>query len=182
MLDVMKRYEVANAVDLDALVSSAQKGDQVAFEALYRATIGPVYGLCLRMTSDPTTAEDCVQATYIQAWRKLDGFRGGSAISTWLHRIAVNEVLGQHRREQRHQRVESNPEFVESSTNPGLRMDLEQAIGTLPERVRQVFVLFGIYGYGHQETASMLDIAVGTSKAHYHRARRHLQKVLGEAP
>ncbi len=182
MLEAMKLYEVDNPVDLDALVTSARKGSQVAFEALYRATIGPVYGLCLRMTSDPTIAEECAQATYVQAWRKLDGFRGGSAITTWLHRIAVNEVLGQHRRERRHRLVEADPELVETSVNNGLRIDLERAIGTLPERSRQVFVLFGIYGYAHEETAAMLDIAVGTSKAHYHQARRHLQQVLGETP
>jgi len=60
-------------------------------------------------------------------------------------------------------------------------MDLERAIGALPAQARQVFVLYGIYGYPHKETASMLDIAEGTSKAHYHRARRHLQQILGES-
>ena len=181
MLQAMQRHEVENSVDLDALAEGARKGDQVAFEALYRATIGPVYGLCLRMTGDPSIAEDCAQRTYLQAWRKLEGFRGGSAITTWLHRIAVNEVLGQHRRESRHQLSDADPDLVEAPANPGLGMDLERAISSLPARARQVFVLFGIYGYQHEETAAMLDIAVGTSKAHYHQARRHLQRVLGDA-
>ena len=176
----MKWHEVDNPADLEELVLGAQNGDQVAFEALYRATIGPIYGLCLRMTGDPTIAEDCAQRTYIQAWRKLEGFRGGSAITTWLHRIAVNEVLGQHRREGRHQLEGSDAELVEATPQHGLKIDLERAINTLPARARQVFVLFGVYGYAHEETAQMLDIAVGTSKAHYHQARRHLQQILGE--
>jgi RNA polymerase sigma-70 factor (ECF subfamily) len=172
--------------DLQDTLIRAQAGDQQAFEILYRATVGKVHGLCLRMSSNPTIAEECVQLTYIQAWRNLSSFRGGSAIGTWLHRIAVNEVLGLHRKERRHsvERVEDADAHVETigtfdHADHGL--DLEQAIAKLPDQARQVFVLFGIYGYPHQETAEMLNIAVGTSKAHYHRARRQLQTLLGES-
>ena len=90
------------ADSLDGLVEAARNGDQRAFERIYRQTVDAVYGLCLRMTANPSLAEDCVQQTYLQAWRNLRRFRGDSALSTWLHRIAVNEVRGHFRKEARH--------------------------------------------------------------------------------
>jgi RNA polymerase sigma-70 factor (ECF subfamily) len=80
------------------LVASAASGSVPAFEQLYRSHSGRVYGLCLRMTRDPTTAEDCTQDAFIQAWRALPTFQQRSHFSTWLHRIAVNAVLARGRR------------------------------------------------------------------------------------
>ena len=167
------------APDQEQLAQSAQSGDPRAFEALYRATSGTVYGLCLRMTASPSLAEECVQQTYIQAWRNLNRFRGESSVSTWLHRIAVNEVLGQFRREQRHDLPVDDIEPAGQPLNHGRTLDLERAIAALPVQARSVFVLVGVYGHSHEEAASMLDIAVGTSKAHYHHARRRLRESLG---
>ena len=76
------------------LVERAKRADARAFEALYRSHSGKVYGLCLRMTGNAAEAEDCVQEAFIQAWNKLDKFRGEAAFGTWLHRVAVNVVLG----------------------------------------------------------------------------------------
>jgi RNA polymerase sigma-70 factor (ECF subfamily) len=159
---------------LSRLIQSAQAGDERAFEQLYRQTVGAVYGLCLRMTANPSLAEECVQQTYLQAWRHLDRFRGESALSTWLHRIAVNEVRGHFRRESRHDLDSSDEEPSSSTSSSGTEIDLERAIAALPERSRAVFVLVGVYGYPHEEAAQMLDMAVGTSKAHFHQARRRL--------
>ncbi len=74
-------------------------GSRAAFETLYRNHVGKVYGLCLRMTANPATAEDCTQEAFIQAWRSLPRFEGRSAFGTWLHRIAVNLCLSRNRRE-----------------------------------------------------------------------------------
>lgn len=165
--------------DVEHLCTLAQTGDTAAFEGLYRATVGRIHGLCLRMTGNMALAEDCTQNTYVRAWQKIGDFRGQSAITTWLHRIAVNEVLGAYRRENRHEHEEeSHVEALSTATSDD--PDLERAIAELPERMRQVFVLFAIYGYGHKETALMLGIAEGTSKAQYHQARRQLQRLLGE--
>lgn len=167
--------------DATALLEQARGGDQRAFEALYRATCGLVYGLCLRLTANPALAEECVQQTYIQAWRHLPAFRGDSSVGTWLHRIAVNEVRAQFRRESRHDLETSAEPPVAPGTDAGGGMDLERAIATLPGRARAVFVLVGVYGYSHEEAAGLLHMAVGTSKAHYHHARRQLQTRLGDA-
>lgn len=76
-----------------AVVAAARRGDARAFERLYRMHSGRVFGLCLRMTRRHDVAEDCTQLTFVRAWRKLSAFEGRSAFGTWLHRIAVNEVL-----------------------------------------------------------------------------------------
>lgn len=164
------------------LLAQARDGDHRAFEALYRDTVGAVYGLCLRMTANPSLAEDCVQQTYLQAWRNLHSFRGDSALSTWLHRIAVNEVHGSFRRETRFHDAEPDEDPVGPIADNAATMDLERAIAALPDRARAVFVLIGVYGYPHEEAAAMLDMAIGTSKAHYHHARHRLRALLGKEP
>lgn len=172
---------VETAPDISSLVERAQTGDQRAFEALYRETCGLVHGLCLRLTANRALAEECVQQTYIQAWRNLSAFRGDSSVSTWLHRIAVNEVRAQYRRESRHDQEDAVEPPVAATTDTGHTLDLERAIASLPERARAVFVLVGVYGYPHEEAAALLDMAVGTSKAHYHHARRQLKARLGDS-
>ncbi len=163
-------------------IRKAQTADSAAFGSLYRMHVDRVYGLCLRMTGNVAEAEDCTQDAFIQAWSKLNNFRGESAFSTWLHRVAVNTVLGRMRKSRREQdriRAVSDvlpaPETIGDSG--GLR-DLEQAIDELPSGARHVFVLHAVYGYSHDETSDMLGIAAGTSKAQLHRARRLLAQQL----
>ena len=168
--------------DEAAWIRQAQRSDSRAFEALYRLHIDKVYGLCLRMTGNVAEAEDCAQEAFIQAWNKLEKFRGDSAFSTWLHRIAVNSVLGRMRKAKREQErilavVDNSPAPVTSADSGELR-DLSEAIERLPEGARHVFVLNAVYGYSHNEAASMLGIATGTSKAQLHRARRLLAQQL----
>jgi RNA polymerase sigma-70 factor (ECF subfamily) len=165
-----------------AWVQRAQKSDTSAFESLYRMHVDRVYALCLRMTSNPSEAEDCTQETFIQAWSKLDRFRGDSSFGTWLHRVAVNTVLGRMRKSNRERdRIravgEVAPMNVSIGDSGGLR-DLEKAMEELPSGARHVFVLHAVYGYSHEETSDMLGIASGTSKAQLHRARRLLAQQL----
>ncbi len=169
--------------DEAAWIRQAQRSDSRAFEALYRLHIDKVYGLCLRMTGNVAEAEDCAQEAFIQAWNKLDRFRGDSAFSTWLHRIAVNSVLGRMRKAKREQErilavVDNAPVPVVASGESGELKDLSEAINRLPEGARHVFVLNAVYGYSHDEASKMLGIAIGTSKAQLHRARRLLAQQL----
>ncbi len=157
-----------------------RRGSKPAFEALYRNHVGKIYGLCLRMTAHPATAEDCTQETFIQAWRSLPSFERRSAFGTWLHRIAVNAVLaqGRRRREELGQAASAD-ELASARPDPsvgdtGAAMDLEQAIAGLPAGARQVLVLVGLYGHSHEEAAAMLGLAVGTCKSQLHRARQLL--------
>ena len=167
-----------------ALVARARGGDTRAFEVLYRENVDRVYGLCLRMTGNAGEAEDCAQEAFIQAWKKLDRFRGDAAFGTWMHRIAVNAVLGRIRKSKREQ--DRMRVVAETSSSPasigdsGELRDLSDAIDRLPEGARHVFVLNAVYGYSHDESSDMLGIAVGTSKAQLHRARRLLAQQLKE--
>lgn len=172
--------DIAN--DESRWVRQAQAADARAFEKLYRAHVNKIYGLCLRMTGNPSEAEDCTQEAFIQAWKKLGRFRGDSAFGTWMHRVAVNTVLGRMRKSRREQdRIRAVSDVApvrESIGDNGELRDLEQAINELPSGARHVFVLHAVYGYSHGETGDMLGIAEGTSKAQLSRARRLLAQQL----
>jgi len=167
-----------------ALVERARAGDTRAFERLYREHTGRVYGLCLRMTREPHTAEDCTQETFINAWRALAQFEIRSSFGTWLHRIAVNVALAKRRKAARDEpvpEVEVEEEAVEPDwtlETPVEVQEIEEAIGTLPEGARDALVLHALYGYSHTEAAQMLGVAEGTCKAQLHRARKLLRQRL----
>jgi RNA polymerase sigma-70 factor (ECF subfamily) len=166
------------------LVRDAQRGDTAAFEELYRLHVSKIYGLCLRMCSNPAKAEDLTQEAFVRAWQKLGSFRRQSSFSTWLHRLAVNLVLGNLRSTGRWESsltaIDSLPERGDggAGAKPEIAVDLERAISQLPPQARLVFVLHDIEGYKHREIAGLCDLAVGTSKAHLHRARKQLREVL----
>lgn len=169
----------------DLTVRRAQEGDTAAFEALYRQHVGRVYALCLRMCGDSVRATELTQDVFVRAWQRLGSFQGKSAFGTWLHRLAVNVVLGERRSEGvRVHRIYSTdePEKFDAPTrsaDPGTSMDLERAIAQLPPGARAVFVLHDVEGYKHEEIAEMQGSAVGTCKAQLHRARRLLREALG---
>ena len=159
-------------------VKRAARGDRGAFESLYRRHSGRIYALCLRMTANRALAEDATQDAFIQAWRKLSGFRGDAAFTSWLHRIAVNVVLSLQRKQSREQAglaAAADETLIAQAEEP--RRDgeeLEAAIAELPTRARHGFVLVGVCGYSHEEAGDALGIAAGTCKAQLHRARQLL--------
>lgn len=156
------------------------------FEAIYRAHVGRIYGLCLRLTGQSALAEDCTQECFIAAWRALPAFEGRSQLATWLHRIAVNTVLTQRRRRPGDALREADTLDDAALELPGGAeasgtLDVEAAMDRLPQGARDVLVLVGVYGHSHDEAAAMLGIAAGTSKAQLHRARRLMAQQLGIA-
>jgi len=165
-----------------ALVRSAQAGDVGAFESLYREHLGKVYGLCLRMLREPSRAEELTQEVFVLAWQKLGSFRGASAFSTWLYRLATNTVLGhlrsQGRWDERFATLDEPLERAGDLPRPDSGIDLERAIAALPPAARLVFLLSQVEGYRHAEIAELIGIAEGTSKAHLHHARQQLRKDL----
>lgn len=157
----------------------ARNGDARAFEWLYRQHVGRIHALCLRLTADPSLAEECTQRAFVRAWRKLGDFRGDSRFGTWLHRIAVNEVTDHHRAAGR-RRLREAPledpdlELHPVAEQPATQLDLEHCIARLPKQARQVFVLVAVHGHSHEEAAELLGVAPGTCKAQYYRARQLL--------
>jgi RNA polymerase sigma factor (sigma-70 family) len=167
-------------------VEKARDGDRLAFEQLYRSHCDRIFGLCWRMCGgDKSLAEDMVQEAFIRAWNKLHLFKGESKFGTWLHRLTVNVVLSDRRiRVKRLQREREMSDAVERTligdrdVFAGLRKDLEAAIAGLPERARTVLILYDIEGYQHNEIAELTGMAVGSSKAQLHRARKLVREVL----
>ncbi len=172
--------------DSSDIIRRAQRGDEAAFEALYRAHVGRVHALCLRLTADRAQAEEFTQEAFVRAWERLGSFRGESAFASWLYRLTVNVVfLGQRASRRRAQWVftSDDPEALEQPRDPGGRegggrLDLERAVASLPAGAREVFVLHDVEGYRHEEIAELTGIAVGTSKAQLFRARRLLRERL----
>lgn len=167
----------------------AASGDRTAFERLYRSHVNRVYSICVRMCGDRSRAEELVQDVFVRVWEKLPLFRGESAFSTWLHRLAVNVVLNDRKsagRERARAAPDASGDDDDGEERYGTapaplhaeRMDLEAAIAALPPGARRVFVLHDVEGFRHEEIAELLGITSGGSKAQLHRARFLLREAL----
>ena len=161
-------------------VQLAAGGDQLAFERLYHAHVVRVHSLARRMLGDDD-ADEVTQDVFVRAWEKLGTFRGEAAFGTWLHRLAINVILGQRQsRARRWERMAGGDALVESlpsrRSHLELHMDFEMAIGRLPKGAREVFVLHDVEGFKHHEIADMLGVTTGTTKAQLHRARMALRR------
>jgi RNA polymerase sigma-70 factor, ECF subfamily len=175
------------------LVQRAQQGDVDAFAALFNANKTKIFPLCLRMTSKLAEAEDLNQEAFLLAFRKLGTFRGDSALSTWLYRVAVNTVLmhfrkrGMRLREQSLDDINNHDsgvqrEYGEADARLASAVDriaLTRAIKVLPPGYRTVFLLHEVNGYEHQEIARILRCSIGNSKSQLHKAKMKMRELLG---
>ena len=173
------------------LIERAKQGDAQAFQALYDKHKRRVYSLCLRMTSNTAEAEDLTQEAFLQLYRKIATFRGESAFSTWLHRMAVNVVLMRLRKKNLPVVPLDDPletEEESSKKEPGApdqklagsvdRMQIQRAVDALPPGYRTIFVLHDVHGYEHNEIASLVGCSIGNSKSQLHKARMKLRDLL----
>jgi RNA polymerase sigma-70 factor, ECF subfamily len=180
--------------DLD-LIQRFQRGDSEAFSALFYAHKPRIYSVCLRMTNNTAEAEDLTQDAFLQVYRKLATFRGDSALSTWLYRVAVNTVLMHFRKKALRQISLDEPCRQKDGRSVrrdyGIRDDrlagsvdriaLGRAIRELPAGYRTVFLLHEVEGYEHQEIARLLHCSVGNSKSQLHKAKQRIQEFLSGA-
>jgi RNA polymerase sigma-70 factor, ECF subfamily len=175
-----------------SLIQRAQLGDEEAFAALFQMHKKRVYSVCLQMTKDVADAEDLTQEAFLQVFRSVNSFRGDSAFSTWLYRIAVNTVLMKLRRRKSPPLVSLDEPI--SSDTPSLKRDvgradpslsgavdriaLNRAIEDLPAGCRQIFDLHEVKGYQHHEIAQLLQCSIGNSKSQLHKAKMKMRDVL----
>ena len=196
----MRRYAVHRQRSMELcglpeakVIRMAQRGDEGAFEQLYQLHSPRVYAVCMRMLRNPDEAEDSTQEVFLHVFRKIQGFRGASAFSTWLHRVAVNTVLMRIRgSKQAKAALVENREGSDENGNsrrelgaPDLHLEgyidrvaLENAIKQLPPRCKLMFVLYDVQGYAHSEIAKLLGCSVGNAKSQLHKARVRLRKLL----
>jgi RNA polymerase sigma-70 factor (ECF subfamily) len=176
-------------------IQRAREGDPAAFEYLYCSHSRRVYAVCLRMVGNTTEAEDLTQEAFFLLFRKIHTFRGESAFSTWLHRLAVNIVL-MHLRKKSPPivSIEATPDPEDETASPNVdigepdlllegvvdRINLKRCIAQLPVGYRSIFVLHDIQGYQHNEIAEILGRSVGDSKSQLHKARMRLRELLHE--
>jgi RNA polymerase sigma-70 factor, ECF subfamily len=175
-------------------IERAKQGDAEAFQTLYDLHRRRVYSLCLRMTTNTAEAEDLTQEAFLQLFRKIGTFRGESAFSTWLHRMAVNVVLMHLRKkglqvvpfEETSENEEEAPKKDFGAQDPALagsidRIRLQKAIDSLPTGYRTIFVLHDVEGYEHNEIAQIVGCSIGNSKSQLHKARMKLRELLRRA-
>ena len=173
-------------------IEQAKQGDAEAFEFLYDLHKRRVYSLCLRMTGNTAAAEDLTQEAFLQLFRKISTFRGESAFSTWLHRMAVNVVLMQLRKKglpvvpldettdgDEESTVKKEPGAPDERLAGSIdRLELERAVDELPPGYRTIFVLHDVEGYEHNEIADIVGCSIGNSKSQLHKARLKLRELL----
>ena len=170
------------------LVARCRSGELGAFEELYRQHSGRLFSLAVRMLGNPADAEDQLQEIFLSAHRKLESFRGDSALGTWLYRLAMNQLLDYVR-----SRAARTGQLTDGLDDATLladagghrladraidRIDLERALAELPEGCRAAFVLHDVEGLEHKEVSEVLGIAEGTSKSQVHKARLRLRGML----
>jgi RNA polymerase sigma-70 factor (ECF subfamily) len=186
------RQKISTEPSEAATIERAQQGDAEAFAVLYEKHKRRVYSLCLRMTANTGEAEDLAQEAFLQLYRKIATFRGESAFSTWLHRLAVNVVL-------MHLRKKTLPSVSLEETTQGTdedspkkdfgaddvalagsidRLQLQKAVNDLPPGYRMIFVLHDVEGYEHNEIAGLVGCSIGNSKSQLHKARMKLRELL----
>lgn len=180
----------AGRQDEVALIERCRRGDLGAFEELYRLHAGRLYSVALRLVGNAADAEDLLQEIFLAAHRKLDTFRGESALGTWLYRLATNLCLDHLRSRSGRSRqvtdaLDDEAGLMDTSSvtlaeQTVTRMDLERALARLPEGCRAAFVLHDIEGLEHREVAEVLGVAEGTSKSQVHKARLKLRVLLAE--
>lgn len=190
--DAADRNDSERSLVERSLVQRAQSGDEQAFATLFHLHKKRVYSVCLQMTKDVADAEDLTQEAFLQVFRSVNSFRGDSAFSTWLYRVAVNTVL-MKLRSRKSPPVLSLDEPA-SPDSPSLKRDigksdprlsgtvdriaLRRAMSELSEGCRQIFALHEVEGYQHHEIAEMLDCSVGNSKSQLHKAKMKMRDLL----
>ena len=165
------------------LIQAVKNGDKQAYHLLYQRYVGQVYGLCYRLCAEKSLAEDACQEVFIQLWRKIGNYQGDSKFSTWLHTVTSHVTISYLRKQrgwwQRMINIDDAPEAESLTQEPGTANDLETYIARLPERARIVFVLHAIEGFRHEEIAELTNMAVGSSKAQFHRAKQLIKEWMG---
>ena len=176
-------------------IQRARDGDRTVFEYLYRLHSRRVYAVCLSMVGNTAEAEDLTQEAFLLLLRKIHTFRGESAFSSWLHRLAVNLVLMRLRKKSPPiVSIDATPDPDDETGAPSIeiaapdlllegsidRINLARCIAQLPVGCRTIFVLHDIQGYEHREIAEIMGRSVGDSKSQLHRARTRLREQLHE--
>jgi RNA polymerase sigma-70 factor, ECF subfamily len=166
-------------------IEACQRGEREAFDPLVERYQRDVYRICYRYVNNHHDASDLSQEVFLKAYRAIGRFRGDSAFSTWLYRIAVNTCL--NFRAARRPASDELPETL-ADPGPGAESKVEKdersrrvrdAVSRLPEKQRATVILKIYHDLTHEEVAGILGATVGTVKANLFHALGNLKKTLG---
>ncbi len=163
-------------------MESCQKGDLRAFESIYRHFEQPLLNLGLRMLGRQEDVEDALQTTFLKLYRSIGKFKFDSKLSTYLFRIMMNvcfDFLKKNKRMKSEEIDQLRNHSYKSTVE--LRLQLEEAIHALPERTRACFVLFAVQELKQSEVAEVLNVNLGTVKAHVFNAKSRLRALLTDS-
>ena len=183
-------------VDEATLIERVKNGDQQAFEDLVSRYENKVYRLAIKLTRNETLAEEVMQEVFLKIYEKIGTFRGESALSSWIYRIAANACFAKLNLEKRHQHADLDETMPQAEialqerqdstqespdrpllTNEALSV-ISRAIERLPEDFRVVLTLRDVEGMSNEEVARILELSVPAVKSRLHRARLLLRKRL----
>lgn len=179
------------SLDDAALVTAAIDGRREAFDAIVERHRRIVYQVCYRFVGNHEDASDLSQESFVRAWRGLKTFKGQSALSTWLYRIAVNVCLNRvSAKTLPSDPIESTDHFedtrIEGAQSALLREEraatVRKAIAGLPKKQRATLILRTYHELSHQQIADILGSSVGATKANFFHALANLKKILGNEP
>ncbi|GAB4480252.1 MAG: sigma-70 family RNA polymerase sigma factor [Anaerolineales bacterium] len=186
---------MTETISAEISIAALKAGDRAEFARLAASFSAPIYRLALKMTGDPSDAEDVLQNTFLKAMQHIRGFEERSSLSTWMYRIAANEALMTLRRRKFQVPVDENPDDSDEDLTPmqfsdwcclpegefasaEARQQLDQAIQQLPDSLRVVFLLRDIEGLSIKETGEALDLSETAVKTRLLRARLRLREKL----
>jgi RNA polymerase sigma-70 factor (ECF subfamily) len=174
---------VSGAPD-EELIRRHLAGDRAAFPALVERHERRVWSVALRMLGRPEDAADTTQEVFLTCLRKLHGFRGTSAFTTWLHRVTLNACYDALRRRAREAPAADEdgppepPPVADHADAAAARLDMRRALARVPDDFRAVLVLHDMEGLPYQEVAEAVGVPVGTVKSRLHRGRVALARVM----
>ncbi len=181
-----------------ALVTQAQQGDIDSFGQLVRLYQQKVFGLCIKLTGNPTDAEDLAQEAFMKSYQKIHTFRNEADFGTWMHRITVNLYLNQKKKNAKmeltyiDEPVKTNKgnmqrEIMDETSDPLQEVEkqetkrlLQEALNSLSPEHKLVLVLREMEGYSYDEIARLTGSTLGTVKSRMNRARAALKQKLSQ--
>lgn len=168
------------------LVARVVDGDPAAQRELYDSHVDRVYRLAYRLAGEDELARDFTQLTFIRAFERIGDFRFESSLATWLHTIGVSIALNGLRKVKTARTREAPIEAASTigsitrEAEPDLKARLKDAIDSLSEKYRTVFLMHDVEGYTHEEIGAVLGIPPGTSKTRLFQGRAKLREKLAD--
>jgi RNA polymerase sigma factor (sigma-70 family) len=186
LLDLLKNKPEVEQADITRdIIERSKKGNRQAQYQLYQQYSKAMFNVCCRMMNDREDAEDMLQESFSEAFRRLDSFRHESTFGAWLKMIVINRCINEIKRKKAQLEFFDDMSPFEDEEDkaddqpPGLSPEkIKLAMAELPKGSRMIFSLYLLEGYDHQEISEILNISESNSKTQYMRAKQRIKEIL----